>query len=128
MRQKNKTKRRLPKTVLRLPDLDHSKSSVLQSLGSTASQRTYGFAIDDFISWYCSEPRLAFGRAVVLRYCYYLESRQLHFGHSEVARHRWMGHATMSSRCQCASINPFSATHWGQSLGFARLSSVGTNR
>jgi hypothetical protein len=70
MRQKNKTKRRLPKTVLRLPDLDHSKSSVLQSLGSTASQRTYGFAIDDFISWYCSEPRLAFGRAVVLRYRY----------------------------------------------------------
>jgi integrase len=77
MRQKNKTKRRSPKTVLRLPDLDHSKSSMLQSLGSTASQRTYGFAIDDFISWYCSEPRLAFGRAVVLRYRYYLESRQL---------------------------------------------------
>ena len=45
MRQKNKTKRRSPKTVLRLPDLDHSKSSMLQSLGSTASQRTYGFAI-----------------------------------------------------------------------------------
>jgi hypothetical protein len=62
---------------LRLPDLDHSKSSVLQSLGSPASKRTYGFAIDDFISWYCSEPRLAFGRTVVLRYRYELESRQL---------------------------------------------------
>jgi hypothetical protein len=59
MRQKNKTKRRSPKTVLRLPDLDHSKSSVLQTLGSVASQKTYAFAIDDFISWYCSEPRLA---------------------------------------------------------------------
>ena len=56
MRQKNKPKRRSPRSVLHLPDLDHSKSSVLQSLGSVASQRTYGFAIDDFISWYCSEP------------------------------------------------------------------------
>jgi hypothetical protein len=61
MRQKNKPKRRSPRSVLHLPDLDHSKSSVLQSLGSVVSQRTYGFAIDDFISWYCSEPRLAFG-------------------------------------------------------------------
>jgi len=77
MRQKNKPKRRSSRSVLHLPDLDHSKSSVLQSLGSVASQRTYGFAIDDFISWYCSEPRLAFGRTVVLRYRYYLESRQL---------------------------------------------------
>ena len=77
MREKNKLKRRSPKTVLRLPDLDHSKSSALQTLGSAASQRTYAFAIDDFISWYCSEPRLAFGRTVVLRYRYYLEARQL---------------------------------------------------
>src|SRR3981189_2049421 len=77
MRQKNKPKRRSPRSVLRLPDLDHSKSSVLQSLGSVASQRTYGFSIGDFIIWYCSEPRLAFGRTVVLRYRYYLESRQL---------------------------------------------------
>src|SRR6201991_4493955 len=77
MRQKTKPKRRSPRSVLRLPDLDHSKSSVLQSLGSVASQRTYGFAIDDFISWYCSEPRLAFGRTVVLRYRYELEARRL---------------------------------------------------
>ena len=77
MRQKNKPKRRSPRSVLRLPDLDHSKSSVLQSLGSVASQRTYGFAIDDFISWYCSEPHPVFGSTVVLRYRYYLEPRQL---------------------------------------------------
>jgi integrase len=77
MRQKSKPKRKSPKSVLRLPDLDHSKASVLQSLGSPASKRTYGFAIDDFIGWYCSEPRLAFGRAVVLRYRYELESRRL---------------------------------------------------
>ena len=52
------------KNVLRLPDLDHSKTSVLQSLGSVASKRTYAFAINDFIAWYCSEPRLAFGVSV----------------------------------------------------------------
>jgi integrase len=46
-------------------------------LESAASQKTYRFAIDDFISWYCSEPRLAFGRTVVLRYRYYLEARRL---------------------------------------------------
>jgi hypothetical protein len=77
MRQRNKPMRTSAKAVLRLPDLNHSKSSVLQSLGSVASQRTYGFAIDDFISWYCSEARLAFGRTVVLRYRYEMESRQL---------------------------------------------------
>jgi hypothetical protein len=49
MRQRNKPKRKSPKNILRLPDLDHSKSSVLQSLGSPASKRTYGFAIDDFM-------------------------------------------------------------------------------
>lgn len=77
MRQKRKPKCRSTKTTLRLPDLDHSKNSVLQSLGSTASKRTYGAAIEDFITWYCSEPRLAFGRTVVLRYRYELESRRL---------------------------------------------------
>ena len=63
--------------MLRLPDLDHSKTSVLQSLGSVASKRTYAFAINDFIAWYCSEPRLALGRTVVLRYRYELEARRL---------------------------------------------------
>jgi integrase len=76
MRQKRKAKRGSPKSVLRLPDLDHSKTSVLQTLGSIASKRTYAFAMEDFIAWYCSEPRLAFGRTVVLRYRYELEARQ----------------------------------------------------
>jgi site-specific recombinase XerD len=70
-------KRSTSRSVLRLPDLDHSKTSVLQSLGSVASKRTYAFAINDFIAWYCSEPRLAFGRTVVLRYRYELEARHL---------------------------------------------------
>jgi hypothetical protein len=77
MIQKRKNKKWSTRTVLRLPDLDHSKSSVLQSLGSLASKRTYAAAIEDFITWYCSEPRLAFGRTVVLRYRYELEARRL---------------------------------------------------
>src|SRR6202000_1067311 len=77
MSQKRKNKIRCTRNTLRLPDLDQSKHSVLQSLGSAASKRTYGAAIEDFITWYCSEPRLAFGRTVVLRYRYDLESRRL---------------------------------------------------
>jgi hypothetical protein len=68
MMPKTKEQSRSIRTTLRLPDLDQSKNSVRQSLGSAASKRTYGAAIEDFISWYCSEPRLAFGRTVVLRY------------------------------------------------------------
>jgi hypothetical protein len=68
MSKKPVAKRRSAKNVLRLPDLDHSRTSVLQNLGSVASKRTYAFAINDFITWYWSEPRLAFGRTVVLRY------------------------------------------------------------
>jgi site-specific recombinase XerD len=63
--------------VLRLPDLDHCKLAVLNSLGSPASRRVYEYAIDQFIAWYCSEPRLAFNRIVVVSYRMYLESRHL---------------------------------------------------
>ena len=63
--------------TLRLPDLDHSKLAVLNSLGSPGSRRVYEFALNQFIAWYCSEPRLAFNRIVVTRYRMYLESRHL---------------------------------------------------
>src|SRR5256884_5248691 len=63
--------------VLRLPDLDHCKTAVLNSLGSPASRRVYEYAIDQFMAWYCSEPRLAFNRIVVVRYRMHLESRGL---------------------------------------------------
>ena len=46
------------KSVLRLPDLEHAKSAVLNSLGSPESRRSYEFAIRNFVHWYCSEPRL----------------------------------------------------------------------
>jgi hypothetical protein len=57
-----------PKKVLRIPDLEHSKHAVINSLPARASLESYEYAIDEFISWYCSEPRLAFNRTVVLRY------------------------------------------------------------
>lgn len=72
-----KAKKRLGRRVLRLPDLDHSKAAVLNSLRSPASRRVYEFALDEFIAWYCSEPRLAFNRVVVLRYRLSLEARGL---------------------------------------------------
>ena len=54
------------KMVLRLPDLDHAKSSVLNSLSSPHSRRNYKFAMEQFITWYCSEQAL--NRTVVLRF------------------------------------------------------------
>jgi len=54
------------KTILRLPDLEQSKTAVLHSLGAASSQESYRHAIDEFIGWYCSEPRLGFNRTVVL--------------------------------------------------------------
>jgi integrase len=38
------------------PDLDHSRSAVLDSLSSPESKRGYRHAIDEFIQWYCSGP------------------------------------------------------------------------
>src|SRR5213594_3241883 len=71
---KKKAKPNYRRSVLRLPDLDHSKLAVLNSL---TSRRVYQYAIEQFIAWYCSEPRLAFSRIVVVRYRMHLESHAL---------------------------------------------------
>src|SRR5213593_3440134 len=68
-------KKKAPKRVLALPDLEHAKTAVLNSLTSVSGQRTYDHAISEFVAWYCSEPRLAFNRTVVLRYRIHLEQR-----------------------------------------------------
>ena len=65
------------KSRLGLPDLDHVKSAVLVSLRSPESQRSYRRSIDDFVCWYCSEPRLSFSKTVVTRYRIHLEERLL---------------------------------------------------
>jgi methyl coenzyme M reductase gamma subunit len=51
-----------------LPNLEHAKAAVLNSLNSTGAKSGYRHAIDQFVDWHCSEPRLAFNRSVVLRY------------------------------------------------------------
>src|SRR4030081_3459149 len=71
------SKRSKAKTMLRLADLEQSKNAALHSLGAASSQESYGHAIDEFIRWYCSEPRLAFNRTVVLRYRFFLEQKNL---------------------------------------------------
>ena len=68
-------KKKSPKRVLALPDLEQAKTAVLNSLTSASGQRTYEHAIREFVAWYCSEPRLAFNRTVVLRYRIHLEQR-----------------------------------------------------
>jgi hypothetical protein len=65
------------RTILRLPDLEQPKNAVLHSLAAASSQESYGHAIDEFIGWYCSEPRLAFNRTVVLRSRFFLEQKNL---------------------------------------------------
>jgi site-specific recombinase XerD len=79
MKSKRPNKRKLghPRRVLRLPDFDHAKTVVLNTLLSLDSQRAYRFAMHDFIAWSCSERRLAFNKTVVLRYKLQLESRHL---------------------------------------------------
>jgi len=63
--------------TLTIPELEQSKTAVLNALPSVHSRRSYTFAIDRFISWYCSEPRLTFNRAVVVRYRSHLEALSL---------------------------------------------------
>src|SRR6195256_1794215 len=72
---KSKSRKKSPKRVLALPDLEQAKTAVLNSLTSTSGQRTYDHAIREFVGWYCSEPRLAFNRTVVLRYRFFLEQK-----------------------------------------------------
>src|ERR1700686_3834111 len=74
---KTKQCRWKPKRGLRLPDLGHAKTAALNTHGSPDSDRSYRSAIDDFIAWYCSDPRLAFNKTVVLRYRLQLEARRL---------------------------------------------------
>jgi integrase len=60
-----------------IPELEHIKRAALSTLASVNTRRAYKHAIDRFITWYCSEPRLGFNRAIVLRYRLFLESLQL---------------------------------------------------
>src|SRR5271170_2331927 len=76
-KSRRKVKRTHAKTILRLPDLGIAKAAVINSLSCPDAQRGYRHAIDEFIDWYCSEPRLSFSKTVVVRYRMHLESWHL---------------------------------------------------
>ncbi len=65
-----------PATIT-IPELEQSKTAVLNTLASQHSRRSYEYAIDRFIGWYCNEPRLTFNRSVVVRYRSFLERLSL---------------------------------------------------
>jgi site-specific recombinase XerD len=78
MRRKyRRTKSTRSKIKLGLPELEYVKTSVINSLRSLESQRSYQHSINEFVDWYCSSPRLSFNKAVVTRYRIYLEDRNL---------------------------------------------------
>src|SRR5713101_6672721 len=58
------TSQEIAQRILALPDLEHAKTAVLNSLTSASGQRTYDHAIREFVRWYCSEPRGRFPQLV----------------------------------------------------------------
>jgi hypothetical protein len=61
---KKRRKKRPPKRVLALPDLEQSKAAVLNSLTSKSGQRTYDRAITDFVDFRASAGRSQIGSSV----------------------------------------------------------------
>jgi hypothetical protein len=60
---KSKSRRKkTPKSVLALPDLEQTKMAVLNSLTSASGQRTYDHAIREFVAWYGGRPPRLPGR------------------------------------------------------------------
>jgi hypothetical protein len=51
-------RKKAPKRVLALPDLEQSKAAVLNSLTSSNGQRTYDHAIREFVTWASSQTPL----------------------------------------------------------------------
>ena len=73
-----KTRTQHDKIRPRLPDSRTRKNRRFeQSHRPFRARRGNRHAIEEFVDWYCSEPRLALNRTVVLCYRSHLESRQL---------------------------------------------------
>ena len=51
--RKLRNPRKAPKRTLALPDLEHTKSAVVNRLSSASGQRTYAHAIDEFVGLVC---------------------------------------------------------------------------
>ena len=54
MKKKTRSRRKLsiPKSILRLPDLEAAKSAVLNSVSCPDAQRGCRHALDEFVNWY----------------------------------------------------------------------------
>src|SRR5664279_3135228 len=61
-------------SIARLGTVEECSSKFARS---SEFARIVWVSIDEFIGWYCSEPRLAFNRSVVLRYRFFLEQKNL---------------------------------------------------
>ena len=69
MKSKQRNKAECPaKSFLLIPELEVAKSAVLGTLSCPDAQIGYRHAIDELVDWYCSDPRLAFNKTVVVRY------------------------------------------------------------
>ena len=108
-----------PKTVLKLPDLEQSKSAVLNSLTSPSSQRSYDYAIREFIDWYRSEPRLAFNKTVVTRYRISLEQR--HYAPSTINLRLAAVRRLAYEAADCGLLSPDLAAGIRRAKGARRL-------
>ena len=62
MSTKTQTKSTSRPATLTIPELEQSKTAVLNTLASQHSRRSYEYAIGRSIAWYCGEPRLTFRR------------------------------------------------------------------
>lgn len=66
-KQRGNGKRQVAKSVLRVPDFEVAKSAVLTvCLARCATRLSPRY--DEFMDWYCSEPRLSFRKTIVVRY------------------------------------------------------------
>jgi hypothetical protein len=88
-RSRNLARRGRPSGFWRSRTLEHAKTAVLNSLTSASGQRTYDHAIREFVTWYCSEPRLAFNRTVVLRYRFTSNNGGMHLPPSTFGSRRF---------------------------------------
>ena len=68
-----------------IPELQQSKIAALNTLASRHSWRSYQYAIERFIVWYCSEPRLTFNCSVVVKYRSFPERLSLIRSHHQLA-------------------------------------------
>jgi len=95
--------------TLTIPELEQSKAAVLNTLASAHSRRSYEYAIERFIAWYCGVPRLAFNRSVVVRCRSFLESLSLSAATISLHLSATLGllHVSLAEKHRCDPVSAF---------------------